>query len=162
MSSEKFVICPHCGAIVDKSDLYCGTCGGNVKEPKKGPFEPSYTSPPTPQGSYPSNNSEQSGYYQPPPVYGQQTTYSQSQSYVQTQIEEKLKFAWLFAWITLCMGGVLWLILTIYFALEAKKLGSTDPKIKSSIIIAVVGVVLQMIFTIVIYAIYFIYFIPLI
>ncbi len=146
MSSEKFVICPHCGAITDKNGLYCGTCGGNMKEQKKGAFEPSNTLPQPPQDSYRPGNSAQSGYYKPPPVYGQQTTYAQPQSYIQEQIENKLKFAWLFAWITFCMGGTMWLIFTIFFALEAKKLGSTDSKIKQSLIIAVVGVVVQTIF----------------
>ncbi len=149
MSSEKYIICPHCGGITDNNSLYCGTCGGNVKEQKKGVFEPHNTPPLASQDNNQVSYTEQFGYSQP-------------QSYLHEQIENKLKMAWLFAWITLCMGGALFLIVTIYFALEAKKLGSNDSKIKNSIIIASIGVVLKMVYSIVFYIFYFLYFIPMI
>ncbi|MHA1558167.1 MAG: hypothetical protein ACTSPM_14720 [Candidatus Heimdallarchaeota archaeon] len=149
MSSEKYVICPHCGGIADKNSPYCGTCGGNVKEQKKGVFEPHNTPPRASQDNDQASYSDQFGYSQP-------------QSHLQVLIEEKLKMAWLFAWITLCMGVTLFLIVTIYFALEAKKLGSTDSKIKNSVIIASIGVVLKMIVTTVFYIFYFVYFLPMI
>ncbi len=146
MSSEKFVICSHCGAIVNKNDLFCGTCGGALKEQKMGPFKSSNTSPPSPRDSCQSDNLRQLGDCSPSQMYGQQTIYDQRESYAQEQIENKLKFAWLFAWLTLCMGGTKWLILTIFYAFEAKNLGSTDHKIRNSIIIAAVGAVLHIIF----------------
>ena len=141
MSSDKFVICPQCGAITEKKDTFCGTCGTNLKEQGKESLESTYS-----QTSLPlQNNDHLSGSSQ----YGSQ--YAQPQTYIEDQAESKLKMAWIFAWITVCMGGTLFLILTVYFAIEAKKFGSEDPKIKLAIIIAVAGVIIQTIVSILLY-----------
>ena len=44
MSEEKFVICPNCGALLDKGVQFCGFCGSNVNEKKS-----TYSQPPPPQ-----------------------------------------------------------------------------------------------------------------
>jgi len=133
MSEEKFIICPNCGALLEKGVQFCGFCGSNVEEKKSSyaqPQQPSYSQPPTQQYGAPAQSAP-----------GRQPVYVVGATYNQQQAESKLRLAWIFAWMTLC-GSILFFILTIYFAMEAKKLGSTSPRIKQSIIIGIIGFLL--------------------
>ncbi len=133
MSEEKFIICPNCGAILEKVVQFCGFCGSDVTEKKS-----SFTQP------------QQSSYSQPSTQqYGTSTPRDQIIQIVgaatqQQQANAKLKLAWSFAWLTFCgPTGIIFLILTIIYAMNAKKLGSTSPKIRQSILLAVVGTLLS-------------------
>lgn len=148
MSEEKFIICPNCGALLEKGVQFCGFCGSNAEEKKSSysqPQQPTYSQPPTQQYG----TSRQS-------VPGQQPIYVVGTDFQQQQAESKLRLGWIFAWVTFCGGSILFFILTLYFIMEAKKLGSTSPRIKQSIIVAVIGVILNLGITIGLYVwIYF-------
>ncbi len=132
MSEEKFIICPNCGAILEKEVQFCGFCGSDVTEKKS-----SYTQPQ--QSSYSQPSTQQYGAGTP----GQQSVYGIGTLTKQQQAEAKLRLAGIFAWLTFCGGSIVFLILTIIFAMNAKKLGSTSPKIRQSIVIAVLGTLLS-------------------
>ncbi|NHJ05439.1 MAG: zinc ribbon domain-containing protein [Candidatus Heimdallarchaeota archaeon] len=146
MSKEKFVICPQCGAIVNKDDTFCGYCGTDVHKPKVDPF---YQQQPI-QPQQPASTQPTYGYQMPPPSRNQQTytqsgtaTYMDSDLLAQSEIGTKIQRAYIFAWLTFCISilAPIFLGLTLYYALGAKKLGSRDPKITFAITLAVVGTV---------------------
>ena len=140
MSEEKFIICPNCGALLKKGVQFCGFCGNNVNEKKSTfppPQQPSYSQPPPQQ--YGTSTQTAPGRQ---PVYVIGTTYGQQEA------ESKLRLAWIFAWITFCGGSIIFFILTLYFVMEARKLGSKSPRLRNAIIVASVGVVLNIALTI--------------
>ena len=146
MSEEKFVICPNCGAIVKKEDSFCGYCGSDVHKPKQDDF---YTQAPA-QPTQPSTTQQSFGYQPSTTQRGYQQSYAPSGVYseqdlmAQAEINTKIQRAYLFAWLTFCLGGVLSIIflgLTLYYALGARKLGSRHPRITQAIVIAVVGTI---------------------
>ncbi len=135
MSEEKFIICPNCGALLEKGVQFCGFCGSNAEEKKSSysqPQQPTYSQPPTQQYRVPAQSAP-----------GQHPVYVIGATTQQQQAEAKLRMAGIFAWLTFCGGSVIFLILTIIFAMNAKKLGSTSPRIRQSIIIAVIGTLLS-------------------
>jgi hypothetical protein len=143
MSEEKFVICPNCGALLEKGVQFCGFCGSNVDEKKSSflqPQQPSYSQPPPQQYGTPSQA-----------VPGQQPVYVVGETYNQREAESKLRLAWIFAWITFCGGSIIFFILTVFFVMEAKKLGSKSPRLNHAIIVAVAGVILSLGITIGLY-----------
>ena len=135
MSEEKFVICPNCGALLEKGVQFCGFCGSSVVEKKSSysqPRQPTYQQPP-PQQQYGAPG--QTTYGQPVYVVGAPSR--------EQEAESKLRLGWIFAWITFCGGSLLFFILTLVFVLQAKNLGSKSPRIRNAIILASVGVVLN-------------------
>jgi len=143
LSDEKFIICPNCGAILEKEVQFCGFCGSDVTKKKS-----SYTQPQ--QSGYSQPSTQQYGAGAP----GQHSVYGIGALTQQQQAEAKLRLAGIFAWLTFCGGSIVFLILTIIFAMNAKKLGSTSPKIRQSIGIAVLGTLLS-IASIIFYVWYF-------
>lgn len=138
MSEEKFVICPNCGALLEKEVQFCGFCGSNVEEKRSSysePQQPSYSQPPPQQYGAP----------------GQQPVYIVGDSYAQREADSKLRLAWIFAWVTFCGGSIIFFILTILFVTQAKKLGSKSPRLNHAIIVAVIGVILNIGITIGLY-----------
>ena len=132
MSEEKFIICPNCGAILEKEVQFCGFCGNDVTEKKSSYIQPQ-------QSSYSQPSTQQ--YVGTPRQQIIQVIGAATQ---QQQADAKLKLAWSFAWLTFCgPTGIIFLILTIIYAMNAKKLGSTSPKIRQSILLAVVGTLLS-------------------
>ncbi|NHJ33518.1 MAG: zinc ribbon domain-containing protein [Asgard group archaeon] len=143
MSEEKFIICPNCGALLEKGVQFCGFCGSNVEEKKSSyaqPQQPTYSQP-LPQ--------QYGALAQSAP--GQQNIYAVGDTYSQQQAESKLRLGWIFAWITFCGGSIIFFILTLYFVNDAKKLGSTSPRLKHAIIVAIIGVILNLAITIGLY-----------
>lgn len=135
LSEEKFIICPNCGAILEKEVQFCGFCGSDVNEKKS-----SYTQPQKP--SYRQPSTQQYGAHVQSAL-GQQPVYVVGATTQQQQAEAKLRLAGTFAWLTFCGGSIIFLFLTIYYAMGAKKLGSTSPRIRQSIIVAVIGTLLS-------------------
>ncbi|NHJ86790.1 MAG: zinc ribbon domain-containing protein [Asgard group archaeon] len=146
MTEEKFVICPNCGALLEKGIKFCGFCGSTVDKPVDAIIEPSPLDKTAHQG--PSNTN----YYQTENQAALRTVVVSDDYQKQMEADGKVRVAWIFAWLTWIVGGLLFplaiigLIVTIIFAYEAKKLGSQDPRIKQAILIAVLGVVIDLAF----------------
>ncbi|MGC9778734.1 MAG: zinc ribbon domain-containing protein [Candidatus Heimdallarchaeota archaeon] len=124
MSEKKFIICASCGALLEKEVQFCGYCGSKVEEIKEQPPQQPYT--------------------QQQPQYGtQSSSYAQYDTWdMSRNAENNVRLAWMFAWFTF-LGGIIFLGLTVYYANRAKKAGSTNPRIRQSIIVATIGAVLS-------------------
>ncbi|MFX1538854.1 MAG: zinc-ribbon domain-containing protein [Promethearchaeota archaeon] len=138
--SDKKIYCPQCGARQSKDYQFCGICGAPLdtatseseiqtsgwEQPlEQPPEQPLEQPPPTYQQPYRQ------------PSYGYAGTYYHSEEeYKQRKIKEKMNLVLLFTVLSCCMGGFLWAILTIVFAIQARNLGSKDPKITWAIVIS--------------------------
>ncbi len=131
MSEKKFIICASCGALLEKEVQFCGYCGSEVKEIKEQSPQQSYQPPQQPY------TQQQSQYGTQSSSYAQYDTWDRSRN-----IENNVRLAWMFAWFTF-LGGFIFLGLTLYYANRAKRAGSTNPRIRQSIIVATIGAVLS-------------------
>ena len=130
MSEKKFIICTNCGALLEKEVQFCGYCGSELKVIKEQPFQQSYQPPQQPYTQQSQNGTQSSS-------IAQYDIWDKSR-----HIENNVRLAWMFAWFTF-LGGIIFLGLTLYYANRAKKAGSTNPKIRQSIIVATIGAVLS-------------------
>jgi hypothetical protein len=117
----KYNICTNCGAIIEKDTQYCGHCGAQAQIKQE-------------QTEY-SQSYSQTGYqqsYQP-----SQPVYERSKS----DAESRLKMARVFAWLG-CLGTI-FAIVAIVLALDTKKTLGDDPRIKQTVNIAIIMIVIS-------------------
>ncbi|NHJ41160.1 MAG: zinc ribbon domain-containing protein, partial [Asgard group archaeon] len=154
MSDEKkFILCPNCGAILEKGIVFCSYCGANIEEKKKNGIQSTYPAPTPAQPSYTTQQDEQTrNQYQR--GIGQRSIYdSQDQEYMfgaemekRLMAESKIRQATIFSYLALCIPliSIIFLIITIIFAIQAKRiLGRWDSRIIRALIIAVIGTVID-------------------
>lgn len=141
---KKFILCPNCGAILEKGIVFCSYCGTNVEEKKKEDIQQRSYQPPVQHQPVRQQNSQyQRG-------FGQRSTYdSQEQEFVfgsemekRLNAENKIRQATIFSYLALCIPliSIIFLIITVVLAFQAKKiLGFWDPRIVRALVIAVFG-----------------------
>ena len=148
---KKFILCPNCGAILEKGIVFCSYCGTNVEEKKKDPTESAYqpiTQPqPTQQQNYQTSDQYQRG-FQRQSVYDRQDQEFMFGPEMEGRLraENKIRQATIFSYLALCIPlvSIIFLIITIVFSVQAKKLvGRWDPRIVRALIIAVIGTVID-------------------
>ncbi|HUT80032.1 MAG TPA: hypothetical protein VMZ29_02425 [Candidatus Bathyarchaeia archaeon] len=167
MSEEsKFILCPSCGAILEKGIIYCSYCGANVNEkPKEGfgqipPQQPFQEQPPQqpkpPQQPFDDKRSRGFGGFG---NFGKQGAYDDQENiYAMDQaelikragVERNIMLATLFSWITFCAWilSPIFFFITVYYVIQARRaLGSMDPRLTRAIIYAVVGLVVNLALT---------------
>ncbi|MBN1328962.1 MAG: zinc ribbon domain-containing protein [Candidatus Heimdallarchaeota archaeon] len=163
MSEEsKFILCPSCGAILEKGIIYCSYCGANVNEkPKEGfgqkpPQQPFQEQPPKqqvppqqPHGNYTNRGFGGFGNFGKQESYAdQENIYSMDQAELikRAGTERKIMLANLFSWITFCSSilSPIFFIITMVYVIQARKAaGFMDPRITRAIIYAIVGLVVN-------------------
>ncbi|NHJ87715.1 MAG: zinc ribbon domain-containing protein [Asgard group archaeon] len=162
MSEEsKFILCPSCGAILEKGIIYCSYCGANVNEkPKEGfgqsPPKESFQEKPTGQQVPPQQPHENRtggifglGGYNRQNAYGdQENVYAMDQTELlkRADAERKIMLATLFSWLTFCayILSPIFFIITIVYIIQARRaLGFMDPRLTRALIYAIVGLVIN-------------------
>jgi uncharacterized Zn finger protein (UPF0148 family) len=143
---KKFILCPSCGAILEKGIIFCSYCGKNVEESKKEDLEQRSYQPqvqPQPQPTRQQNYQNQRG-------FGQRSMYDRrDQEFVfdgdmekRLDAENKIRQATIFSYLALCIPyiSIIFLIVTVVFSFQAKKiLGFWDPRIVRALVIATFG-----------------------
>ncbi|MHA1212030.1 MAG: zinc ribbon domain-containing protein, partial [Candidatus Heimdallarchaeota archaeon] len=159
MSEEKkFILCPSCGAILEKGVTFCGYCGSNTDDKPKSGFDkeiyekreaPSHT-PQTPpqqpfkqqpqQENYSGNRgfglfggSKQQTYSAADPMSGM----SEEEWAKHIDTERKIMRATIFGWITFCSSVLspIFLIITLVYVFQARKaIGRMDPRLTRALI----------------------------
>ena len=150
-------ICKHCGANIDDSAKFCGSCGCAVEviptmatPVESTPFEPTYVEPTptveaTPVNSVPT-------YSEPNQTY-QQTPFSQP--VYEQPVNNKTNICALLGFIfsLVCCGGIPGLVLSIIGLIQIKKSGEKGKGLAiAGLIIGVIGTLLTIISFILIFA----------
>ena len=153
----KFIICPHCGALLEKGVTFCGFCGKSVDEKEM---------------SYVRQEEEvpQKIYGKPPPGYAKhhelQLTrdtnsvepsrkYGEADLQKESLAEAKIRSARLLSWLAFCLGlnaafiGTIVAAIAIVYCIQAKKLVGNDPRIAQSMAWAIAGGLLGIVMTVV-------------
>ncbi|NHK29913.1 MAG: zinc ribbon domain-containing protein [Asgard group archaeon] len=149
---KKFILCPNCGAILEKGIVFCSYCGTNVEEKKKEEDIPSAYQPitqpqPTQQQNYQIGDQYQRGFRRQS-VYDRQDQEFMIGPEMESRLkaEAKIRQATIFSYLALCVPlvSIIFLIITIVFSFQAKKMiGRWDPRIVRALIIAVIGTVID-------------------
>jgi len=139
---SKFIICPNCGAILDKGVLFCGFCGVNVEEEKvkKNALEQQYYRAPQPEQQPPvgARGYPQRGTYTLTPVGAAQDLQRHSIA------ESKITTALLLSWLAFCFMGAIGLIIAIVSLVliaQAKKIAPGDPRLMRASAMAIIAII---------------------
>ncbi|MHA1629571.1 MAG: zinc ribbon domain-containing protein [Candidatus Heimdallarchaeota archaeon] len=142
MSEEesKFMICPNCGAILEKGVQFCGYCGVNVEKAKakeqetiRGQqfYQTTQAQPQTYGSSYRS-------------TYGTTTLGAAGDLRKQAMAESKINLAYLLSWLAFCFMGAIGLVIAIVslvFVGQAKKLVGNDPRLTQAFVLAIIAII---------------------
>lgn len=145
----KYIICPHCGALLEKGVTFCGYCGKNINEKDM---------------SFLKSQEEEEKkavkvYGKPPTKYQDQpellltrptdkdSKHSQGEIQKFALAEAKIRNASIYSWLSMCLGlsfgivGTIVAIIAIVNCVQAKKLVGYDPRITQYMSLAIAGAI---------------------
>jgi hypothetical protein len=145
---KKFILCPSCGAILEKGIVYCSYCGANVKEKKEDDFYQKPVQEPTaiPLGRQP--NPQYRRGFGSQTIQQDQTVFSEGEMESRLKAEDKIQKATIYSYLALCIPflGVVFLGIVIVLAMQVRKiLGRGDVRLQRAVTTAIFGAVIDVV-----------------